>query len=78
MELWIDINTPTMTHHHVNWPERVPYPSVGDTVQWLQGLISWTFVVQRRHIGIGTAATGQPAAQIVLTVDSEVPPGFAL
>lgn len=76
MKTWIDIHSPTAIYTRVNWPDA-PHPAVGDAVLLRQGDQTWGFRVTQRLLGIGTdPSTGEPAAQLVLTVDTEPPAGF--
>lgn len=77
MYCWLDITSPSEMYLRVKWPDGVPYPAPGDDVLFRQHEITWGFTVTARTIGVGfDPKTMQPAANVLLTVDTSAPSGW--
>ncbi len=76
MQTVLDITTPTEMYTDAPWPEGVPMPGRGDTVNYRGNDISWKFTVKERQIQVDLDAVGSPQGRVTLTVDSEPPMGF--
>ncbi len=75
MQTVLDITTPTEMFTDAPWPEGVPMPGRGDTVNYRCNDISWKFVVKERQIQVDLDAADQQG-RVTLIVDSEPPMGF--